>query len=192
MNSIRVILFAVLSASFAMPVFAQDDSRSYPSDSEIQLMMGQVDRAMEQYDQVVKQEASLLGSSADTATDTKLLNFWKSLKAALAKDPQKFNSFAGFDIVVLIDDAARNAALISNTAATTALQQVTSGKVTSKTDLLVTLMQNANSSGTLLFTTAESATALYQRFLHWQDETLNESVTALNQCAGMLKKPGKP
>jgi hypothetical protein len=155
-------------------------------------MMGQVDRAMAQYEQVVNQEGNLLGSSADTTTDTKLLSFWKSLKGALAKDPQKFNSFAGFDIVVLVDDAARNAALISNTAATTALHQIAGGNVTNKTDLLVTLMQNANSTGTLLFTTAESATALYQRFLHWQDQTLNESVTALNKCAGMLKQPGKP
>ena len=66
---------------------------------------------------------------------------WKTTKGALEKDPQKFNSFAGFDVATMIDDAARNVALISNLAANEVLKEITGGKITAKTDSLVTLMQ---------------------------------------------------
>lgn len=187
MIRIACVLFAVCCV-VATAAAKQADSK-YASDEEINLLMGQADRAMKQYEQIVAQEKQLLGESVDTATDAKLLQAWKAVKTALDKDPQKYNSFAGFDIVTMLDDAARNAALVSNSAATELIKQLTSSKVNSKSDLLVTLMQNADSAGTLLYTVAESAAATYLRFLHWQNETFNEAVTELTKCAAMVKKP---
>ena len=151
-------------------------------------MVGQIDRAMSQYHQLVDQETKLLGDSADTATDTQLLKFWGIMKAELTKSPQKFNSFVGFDVATTVDDAARNAAVISNAASVEVLKQITGGKVTPQTDSLVTLMQNANANGTLLYTISENASALYRRFLHWQEDTLVQSVNALTKCANVVKK----
>jgi hypothetical protein len=88
----------------------------------------------------------------------------------------------------MIDDASRNVALISTSAATEALRQITGGQVTEKTDSLVTLMQNGNSTGTLLYTISENAAELYRKFLRWQGDTLQASVAELGKCAGLLKK----
>jgi hypothetical protein len=173
----------------SLPASGQTTKPDVPTDEEINLLVGQVDRAMSQYQQVVEQEISLLGNTDDSASDMKLLKFWRTAKPALSKNPQEFNSFAGFDFVTTVDDASRNAALISNAAATEVLKEVTGGKVTPQTDSLVTLMQNANAAGTLLFTVSENALALYRKFLHWQGDTLNESVVALTNCATALKKP---
>jgi hypothetical protein len=178
-----VVAFVVVSAT------ARQTGSNYASDAEINLLMGQADRGMKQYEQIVAQEKKLLGENVDTATDAKLFDAWRAVKGALDKDPQKYNSFAGFDIVAMLDDASRNVALVSNSAATELLQQLTGGKVSSKSDSLVTLMQSANSTGTLLYTVAESAAALYLRYLHWQNDTFNEAVTELTKCAAMLKKP---
>jgi hypothetical protein len=103
-------------------------------------------------------------------------------------EPQKFNSFVGFDIATIIDDAARNVALISNQAATETLKEITGGKITDKTDSLVTQMQNANGTGTLLYTISEDAAELYRKFLRWQCDALRESVNELGKCAGSIKK----
>lgn len=187
---IRPLLIAVLLI-FTLPPGARSQSSksdAYPSDEEITLLVGQIDRAMSQYHQLVDQETKLLGDSADTATDTQLLKFWGIMKAELTKSPQKFNSFVGFDVATTVDDAARNAAVISNAASVEVLKQITGGKVTPQTDSLVTLMQNANANGTLLYTISENASALYRRFLHWQEDTLVQSVNALTKCANVVKK----
>jgi hypothetical protein len=178
-----VVACAVPSAS------AKQADSKYASDEEINLLMGQADRAMKQYEQIIGEEKRLLGDGVDTSTDAQLLRAWKTVKGALDKDPQKYNSFAGFDIVTMLDDAARNAALVSNSAATELIKQLTSGKVNSKSDSLITLMQGADSAGTLLYTVAESAAATYLRFLHWQGDTFSEAVTELTKCSQMVKKP---
>jgi Tfp pilus assembly protein PilF len=111
-----VVACAVPSAS------AKQADSKYASDEEINLLMGQADRAMKQYEQIIGEEKRLLGGGVDTSTDAQLLRAWKTVKGALDKDPQKYNSFAGFDIVTMLDDAARNAALVSNSAAATYLR----------------------------------------------------------------------
>jgi len=190
MRLMRWTLLVVLAVFTVRDAEAQlNDSHNYPSDEEINLLMSQADRGMALYEQVVAQEVKLLGNSASAGTDMKLLEAWKSVRGALGKDPQKFNSFAGFDIVTIIDDAARNVAIISGSAGGELLQQVMAGKTNGDSDSLITLMGNSNSAGTLLYTVAESASALYLRFLHWQDSTLQESVKALAKCANMTKKP---
>jgi hypothetical protein len=180
------LLFLALVVPAAQAQSGKPDS--YPSDEEINLLVGQIDRAMTQYQQLVEQETKLLGDSADTATDMQLLKFWGIMKVELTKSPQKFNSFVGFDVATTVDDASRNAALISNTAALEVLKQITGRAVTPKTDSLVTLMQNANANGTLLYTISENAAALYRTFLHWQGDTFLESVAALSKCANASKK----
>ena len=184
---IRIACVLIVAAFVVLCASARQTGSNYASDAEINLLMGQADRGMKQYEQIVAQEKKLLGEGVDTAT--KLFDAWRAVKGALDKDPQKYNSFAGFDIVTMLDDASRNVALVSNSAATELLQQLTGGKVSPKSDSLVTLMQSANSTGTLLYTVAESAAALYLRYLHWQNDTFNEAVTELTKCAAMLKKP---
>jgi hypothetical protein len=118
-----ILLFLALVPPSAFAQSSKTDN--YPSDEEINLLVGQIDRAMTQYRQLVEQETKLLGDSADTTTDVQLLKFWGIMKTELTKSPQKFNSFVGFDVATTVDDAARNMALISNAAAVKVLKEVT-------------------------------------------------------------------
>lgn len=111
MKMMKIVLTILLFAGVVTPAVGKSSEFKYANDEEVNLILGQADRATAQYERVIAQEKTLLGDSVDTATDTTLVTAWKTVKAALSKDPQKFNSFAGFDMVTLLDDASRNNAL---------------------------------------------------------------------------------
>lgn len=108
------------------------------------------------------------------------------MREALLDKPQGFNSPLGFDLVTLLDDASRNAAL---TAAATSIQVVKSlseGKAAGSSPL-VQLTQNAYDTSTLIYTVSESAAAMYLKFVDWEDDVLREALAMLdefNKAAG--------
>src|SRR5260370_35155299 len=121
---------------------------------------------MDDYTPHLAQVQQLLGESP---RDRKVLETWEFARKVLRTKPQGFNSVAGFDVVTMLDDASRNAAIWASSAAVQVVKEITSGKVSPKTDLLVTLSQNANSTSTLLYTVSENAASLYTRFMSGQD-----------------------
>lgn len=180
-------LFLAMVFGFVHLAAAQDKEKRVPTDDEIKLLVTQIDRAMSQYEALIKQEKMVLGGEADVATDEKLVEVWKAASKVTAKEPQRFNSIAGYDIVTMLDDASRNAALVPGAAYTKVIGAIAEKKLTTKTDLLISLAQNANSTGTLLFTVSESASAMYLRFLEWQADTFHSVVGSLTECSKMLK-----
>jgi hypothetical protein len=185
MDKLLILLSVVVA--LASPSYAQKSvEHIFPSDDEINLMVTQADRAMQDYKTLLAQAQQLLGESPEI--DKKDLETWEFARKVLRTKPQGFNSVAGFDVVTMLDDASRNAAIWASSAAIEVVREITSGKVSSKTDLLVTLIQNANSTSTLLYTVSENAVALYTRFLSWQEETTSKVVSTLQDCTEMLKK----
>ena len=185
MNKLLILLSVVVALS--SPSYAQKSvDHTFPSDEEINLMVVQADRAMQDYRSLLVQGQQLLGDAPEM--DKKVLDTWGFALKVLRKNPQGFNSVAGFDVVTMLDDASRNAAIWASSAAIQAMKEITSGKVSSQTDLLVTLIQNANSTSTLLYTVSENAAALYTRFLSWQGETATKAVSMLQNCTEILKK----
>jgi hypothetical protein len=185
MNKLLILLSVVVALS--SPSYAQKSvEHMFPSDEEINLMVLQADRAMQDYKTLLAQAQQLLGESPEI--DKKVFETWEFARKVLRTKPQGFNSVAGFDVVTMLDDASRNAAICASSAAIQVVKEITSGKVSSKTDLLITLIQNANSTSTLLYTVSENAVALYTRFLSWQEETATKAVTMLQDCTEILKK----
>lgn len=184
----RLGLAVLMALILPICVQAQNSNHRYASDSEINLLITQASRAMDQYRELVDQEKKIFGDSADVAIDLKILRAWDTTKVVLTKNPQQFNSVLGYDTVVLLDDAARNAALAASGASLEALKEITGGKVTPQTDMLVTLFQNATATGTLLYTISESASAMYRGFATWQEDTLNASVALVQKCGELAKK----
>jgi hypothetical protein len=86
-------------------------------------------------------------------------------------------------LLVLIDDAVRNTALAATNASKQTTQEVISGK-TEKAELLVTLMQNASATSTLLYTVSENCTALYQRYLTVLHAFVDKAIETLNSRSG--------
>jgi len=167
--------------SFGAIARGQDKLPNTPTDDEINLMLTQLERAMDQYEVLITQEDKLLAGvhEADTTTDKRLIDLWKTLDKGLRGSPQKFNSQGGFDLLILVDDAARNAALAATNASKQTTQEVIAGR-TQKAELMVTLMQNASGTSTLLYTVSENCTALYQRYLTFLHAFVDKAVEALN------------
>jgi hypothetical protein len=183
----HIFLLVIVAFGFIRPVMAQDKEKQVPTDEEIKLLVTQIDRAMNQYEALVKQEKQLLGNDADVAADEKLIGLWRLASKATNKDPQRFNSIVGYDIVTMLDDAARNAALVPGVAYKKVIEAIANKTLTAQTDLLVTLAQNATAADTLLFTVSESASSMYLKFLEWQEGTFHEVVGSLTECLKMLK-----
>jgi hypothetical protein len=182
----KFLLCFLFGLASCFPVHAQKDvEHIFPSDQEVNLMMSQANRAMDDYETLVAQGQQLLGDVPDS--DKEVLKAWKIGAKALHSNPQGFNSVAGFDIVTMLDDASRNAAIWAGSAGIEIVKEITAGKVTANTDRLITLIQNANSTSTLLYTVSENAVALYTRFLNWQSEEGAKAVTLLQHCTDVLK-----
>jgi hypothetical protein len=179
----------ILFFSFGSIARAQDKLPDTPTDDEINLMLSQLERAMDQYEVLIIQEDKLLAGvhEADTTTDKRLVDLWKMLNKGLRGSPQKFNSQGGFDLLILIDDAARNAALAATNASKQTTQEIIAGR-TEKAELLVTLMQNASGTSTLLYTVSENCTALYQKYLTFLHAFVYKATEALNSRSGNRPK----
>lgn len=84
-----------------------------PSDSEINLVVLQADAAMDEYRAAAGQEETFMGKTGGDAAsrDKVLLGAWDYASRGFKSRPQTFNSELGFEIVLVLDDAARSTAL---------------------------------------------------------------------------------
>lgn len=87
----------LLVVGLALTGRAQDE-KPFPTDDEINLLLTQSDRAIQQYKKVRAEEERLMGKTpADVAAvDQEVLNTWNMVYTALKPQPQKFNGGAGF------------------------------------------------------------------------------------------------
>ena len=145
-----------------------------PSNEEIKLMLGSIDQAMQQYERLIRHQTAVFGHPESAGEGQKLLELWKSLKAEISKEPQRFNSSRGFDVVVTVDDASRNAVLVAKLALTEMLGQMHSGKGSANTEVLAQLVQDADTCGTSFVEASGGAAELYTRYLDWQDRTVKK------------------
>jgi hypothetical protein len=93
---IPVMCVLVLGATVAASQ-PQKDEVTFPTKDEIQLLLTQTDRAMQQYKPVVEQEAALDKAGADAAEkDRQVIHAIDMAVTSLKKNPEGFNSPAGF------------------------------------------------------------------------------------------------
>ena len=169
-HMLRTLICALGCVLLGSCVVSAEGSQA-PSNEEIKLLLGQIDQTMLQYERLVSHQTVIFGYSDNVGVDRKLLELWKSLKTEISKNPQKFNSSRGFDVVVTVDDASRNAVLVAKLALTEMLEQLRTGKGAASTDVLSKLMQDADACGSSFLKASESAAELYIRYLQWQDAT---------------------
>lgn len=84
MKSLVFGLIALMSTA----TLAQKQTPTYPTDSQIQLLITQADRAFANYEAAVQLEASEFGAAAGAAQDHEVTVAAKDLLARLKKDPQ--------------------------------------------------------------------------------------------------------
>jgi hypothetical protein len=130
-----------------------------PSDSDINLVVLQADAAMDEYRAAALQEETLMGKAgADAASrDKVLLGAWDYASRGFKSRPQTFNSELGFEIVLVLDDAARNTALCDGSALWAGKNGADAGRAE--------LAKACSDASTHLHAASQSVSALYRQYL---------------------------
>jgi hypothetical protein len=183
-----VPIMALLIFCFVPFVRAQDN-KTFPTDDEINLLLTQTDRAIQQYKPLIDQEEVLFGKIGDEAAskDRQVVQALEIAAKALKVNPQGFNGPGGFAFFEWLDDAARNALLCQSSAESQSTVYLMAGN-TAKATELVHLSTSCMDVSTLLYTVSENAGALYERYIRGEEQLAAEGLKVSQKCADALKK----
>jgi hypothetical protein len=180
----------ILSVGLAVEAEAQTE-KTLPTDSEINLLLTQTERAIQQYRPLIDQEEVQLGESvADTlAHDRQVVSGLETAVKAFKAKPQGFNGPLGFAFFEWLDDASRNAALCAGGSANQAMRQLLAGN-TDRSDFLLHLGRACADMSTLIYTISENAGSLYQRYVETEQGLAEQAANVAEECRDILKKNG--
>jgi hypothetical protein len=185
----RAIILALLFVSVTTIGRAQE--ATFPTNDEIQLLITQADRAMQQYKPLIDQEELQFGKGRAeieaVAKDREVVKAIEMAVQVLKKNPQGFNSAAGFGLFEWLDDASRNAMLCSSTFATQATIALTNREINKATEL-IHLGQSCMDVSNLIYTVSENAGALYERYAKASQKLTADGAKIAQQCTDTLKK----
>jgi hypothetical protein len=182
----------VLTVGFAIMANGQNQ-KTFPSDAEINLVLTQTERAIEQYKPLIEIEAAQLGEGGvDTiARDRQVVSGLEMAIKAFKGKPQGFNGSLGFTFFEWLDDAARNAALCAAGSSNQAMSALLTGNKDG-TEALLHLAQSCAAVSTLIYTVSENAGSLYQRYVDAEQEFAEQTAEVALKCVDALKKKDIP
>jgi hypothetical protein len=125
------------------------------------------------------------------AKDRQVVEALETALDVLKKNPQGFNSAAGFMVVECLDDASRNALLCSQTAMSDAALLAVSHDMDAANPL-VRLSQACMDVSTLIYTVSENASSLYERYTKSEQDLAEKAYDTLTKCNAALKKSIQP
>ena len=187
--SLATATFLLGSALLCPAAYCQTD-KTFPTDDEIRLVMTQTERALSDYTASVKAEEKLAGNPNDVENDKHVIDGLTIMSKGMSAQPQKFNSPFGFEFVLLLDDASRNAALCDTDAIQKGIKATVGGDSDSGHEYLQ-LAQACTNVSSLLYTISENAGALYQRYVNGEENLATEAFDTMNKCVTQLKEKSK-
>jgi hypothetical protein len=187
-RSVPALVF--LTISLAAVANAQTET-PFPTDADINLVLTQADRAIQQYKPLIDQQEILIGKTTTdaVANDHQVVNALEMAVKAFKGKPQGFNGPLGFAFFEWLDDADRNALLCGTGAATQAAVQMMAGNKDKATSLLH-LARSCSDVATLIYTVSENAGSLYQKYVEAEERLAVHGVEAADKCIDILKKNG--
>ncbi len=190
MSSLRpVLILFLLFVSLATTCRAQETT--FPTNDEIQLVLTQADRAMQQYKPLIDQEELRFGKgSVELEAVTKDRQVVKAIEMAvqvLKKNPQGFNSAGGFALFEWLDDASRNAMVCSTSSMLQSTTFLMAGEINKATQL-IHLGQSCLDASNMIYTVSENAGALYERYAKASQKLAADAAKVAEQCTATLKK----
>jgi hypothetical protein len=165
------------------------DRKTFPTDAEINLVLTQADRAIQQYKPLIDQQEAQLGKNMTEAVvnDRQVVHALETALKAFKTKPGRFNGPLGFAFFVWLDDADRNALLCSTGASSQSARFMIAGN-TDKAEALLHLSQSCMDLSTLIYTVSENADALYTRYVEAEEQLAMEGATVAERCTDILKK----
>jgi len=180
-------VFVLLIGSF---VAAQgQEGNSVPSNDEVELVLTQTDRAIQQYELAINDEQTEMGKDGSGAVskDREVVDSLRLAVKVFRKQPQAFNGPLGFAFFEWLDDASRNAEVCANYASGQVAVQIMRGNA-NKAQSLMHLGQSCSDASTLIYTVSENAGALYQRYIKSIGQAATACASMLEKCTAALKK----
>lgn len=182
-----LVLLAVWAMMSITCPLAHGQKDIFPKDDEIKLVMTQTERALVGYQAAVNLQGTLMKAEAGVEDDKKLIEGLKVLVKAINEEPQKFNGQAGYEVVLMLDDASRNAALCSTEALKRSVQATASGDSSAGESYLL-LSQNCTAVSESFYTDGENASALYRRYVKGEATLAKDAYDAAMACSATLTK----
>jgi hypothetical protein len=188
MPVLRFCALVLLAAGFVAAANAQTD-KPFPTDDEINLLLTQTERAIQQYKPLIDQEEIQMGKSyaEAAAKDRQVVNGLETAVRAFKSNPQAFNGSLGFIFFGWLDDADRNALLCASGALLQASQADTTGRASG----LLQLAQNCQAASTLIYTVSENANSLYGKYVEAEAQLAGQAVDTMQKCKDILKRNSK-
>jgi hypothetical protein len=187
--SCRACTLVVLTGfGFAAVANAQTE-KTFPTDAEINLVLTQTERAIQQYKPLIDMEAVHLGQNGvgTIAHDRQVVSGLEMAIKAFKGKPQGFNGPLGFAFFGWLDDASRNAALCAGGSSNQAMSEMMAGNK-DKTETLLHLAQTCADVSTLIYTVSENAGSLYQRYVTAEEGLAEQATEVAQKCTDILKK----
>jgi 7-keto-8-aminopelargonate synthetase-like enzyme len=177
--------FVFLTISFA----SAQTEKTFPTDDEINLVLTQTERAIQQYKPLIDQQEIQMGKSATDAVahDRQVVKALETAVKAFKGTPQGFNGPLGFAFFEWLDDAERNAVLCGSGASAQAALQIMAGNK-DKADSLLHLAQSCSEVSALIYTVSENTGSLYQRYVAGVAQLAVQAAEAAEKCMDVLKK----
>jgi len=163
--------------------------KPFPTDEEINLVLTQTERAVQQYKPLIDQEEVQMGKSyaGAAANDRQVVEALETAIKAFKVKPQGFNGPLGFAFFVWLDDADRNALLCSSGASMQSTRYMMEGN-TEKAEALLHLAQSCQDASTLIYTVSENADSLYTKYAEAEEQLAIQGADVAQKCTDILKK----
>lgn len=178
----RALVIGVLALS--VKVANAQTEKTPPGNDEINLVLDQTQRAMQEYRPLIDEEEMQMGKSGSDAVakDRETVTSLEMAIQAFRKDPQGFNGPKGFVFFQWLDNASRNALLCANYASARITVEAVN-RDAAKAHSLLHLSQGCSDVSTLIYTVSENAGALYGRYVRAENQALTQGARADSMLA---------
>src|ERR1700752_2464776 len=178
----RALVIGLLAVS--VNIANSQAEKALPGDDEINLVLDQTERAMQQYRPLIDEEEVQMGKSDldAVAKDRETVTSLEMAIQAFRKDPQGFNGPKGFVFFQWLDNASRNSLLCANYASARITVE-TVNRDTARAHSLLHLAQGCSDVSTLIYTVSENVGALYARYVRAENQALIQGARADSMLA---------
>ncbi len=141
--------------------------KTFPTDDEVNLVLTQTERSIQQYKPLIDQEEIQMGKIATDAVarDRQVVSRLEMAVKTFKGKPQGFNGPLGFTFIEWLNDADRNALLCGTTGSAEAASQMMDGN-TDKAASLLHLAQRCIDVSSFFYTVSENAGSLHLSYAH--------------------------
>jgi len=182
------LLLVIITVSSCWVARAQVE-KTFPTNDEINLVLTQMDRALERYRPLLDDQETQIGQSviSQVAEGRRLSSSLAEAIKTIKPRPFAFNGPAGFTLLQSLTAIDRNVLQCEVAASSQSAGYMLAGKPDTS-DTLMHLSQSCTDLSTLIFTISEQASSLFKRYVTTEDQQSAQIREEARRCENDLEK----